>query len=228
MNNKMGYIIIVIGLVLVVWGIAIVSKPQKTETIVTKYVQIVKAETKPILEEKREPIKVAAKPTATDKTQQDDFDENKAKGDAFETFVVKNFSRKYFTLQEWRSDKYVDGIYAVSNHFPDLEVIFNFKGKGINEAFAIECKWRGYYYKNEIKWAENYQINNYKEYAEKLNIPVFVVIGVGGEPKMPEELFIVPLQEMKSNTITKSELANYKKDISDTRFFWDYEKNKLR
>jgi len=224
----MGYIIIVIGLVLVVWGIAIVSKPQKTETIVTKYVQIVKAETKPILEEKREPIKVAAKPTATDKTQQDDFDENKAKGDAFETFVVKNFSRKYFTLQEWRSDKYVDGIYAVSNHFPDLEVIFNFKGKGINEAFAIECKWRGYYYKNEIKWAENYQINNYKEYAEKLNIPVFVVIGVGGEPKMPEELFIVPLQEMKSNTITKSELANYKKDISDTRFFWDYEKNKLR
>jgi len=224
----MGYIIIVIGLVLVVWGIAIVSKPQKTETIVTKYVQIVKAETKPILEEKREPIKVAAKPTATDKTQQDDFDENKAKGDAFETFVVKNFSRKYFTLQEWRSDKYVDGIYAVSNHFPDLEVIFNFKKKGINEAFAIECKWRGYYYKNEIKWAENYQINNYKEYAEKLNIPVFVVIGVGGEPKMPEELFIVPLQEMKSNTITKSELANYKKDISDTRFFWDYEKNKLR
>jgi len=224
----MGYIIIVIGLVLVVWGIAIVSKPQKTETIVTKYVQIVKAETKPILEKKREPIKVAAKPTATDKTQQDDFDENKAKGDAFETFVVKNFSRKYFTLQEWRSDKYVDGIYAVSNHFPDLEVIFNFKEKGINEAFAIECKWRGYYYKNEIKWAENYQINNYKEYAEKLNIPVFVVIGVGGEPKMPEELFIVPLQEMKSNTITKSELANYKKDISDTRFFWDYEKNKLR
>lgn len=242
MNNKMGYIIIVIGLVLVVWGIAIVRKPQKKETIVTN-VQTVKAETKPtveeksepikvetkpILEEKSEPIKADAKPTANDKTQQDDFDENKAKGDAFEKFVVKNFSRKYFTLQEWRSDKYVDGIYAVSNHFPDLEVIFNFKEKGVNEAFAIECKWRKNYYKNGIEWALNYQIKNYKEYAEKLNIPVFVVIGVGGEPEKPEELFIVPLQEMKSNTISKSELANYKKDISETRFFWDYEKNKLR
>jgi hypothetical protein len=228
MNNKMGYIIIVIGLVLVVWGIVIVRKPQKTETIVTNNVQTVIEETKPSTVEKIEPIKVAAKPTATDKTQQDDFDENKAKGDAFEKFVVKNFSRKYFTLQEWRSDKYVDGIYAVSNHFPDLEVIFNFKEKGVNEAFAIECKWRKNYYKNGIEWALNYQIKNYKEYADKLSIPVFVVIGVGGEPEKPEELFIVPLQEMKSNTITKSELANYKKDISDTRFFWDYEKNKLR
>jgi hypothetical protein len=228
MNNKMGYIIIVIGLVLVVWGIVIVRKPQKTETIVTNNVQTVIEETKPSTVEKIESIKVDAKPTVNEKTQQDDFDENKAKGDAFEKFVVKNFNQKYFTLQEWRSDKYVDGIYAVSNHFPDLEVIFDFKSKGINEAFAIECKWRKNYYKNGIEWAQNYQIKNYKEYADKLSIPVFVVIGVGGEPEKPEELFIVPLQEMKSNTITKSELANYKKDISDTRFFWDYEKNKLR
>jgi hypothetical protein len=98
----------------------------------------------------------------------------------------------------------------------------------VKEAFAIECKWRKNYFKNGIEWAQNYQIKNYKEYAEKLNIPVFVVIGVGGEPEKPEELFIVPLSKMKSNTITKSELANYKKDISDARFFWDYEKNKLR
>ncbi len=209
----MGYILIAFGLVIVVWGIIIVRKPSKIQKVENKSEQ---------------PIKEEVKSTVNEKIQQDDYEENKAKGDAFEKFVVKNFDPKYFTLQEWRSDKYVDGIYAVSNHFPDLEVIFDFKSKGINEAFAIECKWRGYYYKNEIKWAENYQINNYKEYAEKLNIPVFVVIGVGGEPKMPEELYIVPLKEMKSNTITKSELANYKKDISDTRFFWDYEKNKLR
>jgi len=209
----MGYILIAFGLVIVVWGIIIVRKPSKIQKIENK---------------SEHPIKEEVKSTVNEKIQHDDYEENKAKGDAFEKFVVKNFDPKYFTLQEWRSDKYVDGIYAVSNHFPDLEVIFDFKSKGVNEAFAIECKWRGYYYKNEIKWAENYQINNYKEYAEKLSIPVFVVIGVGGEPKMPEELFIVPLQEMKSNTITKSELANYKKDISDTRFFWDYEKNKLR
>ena len=209
----MGYIIIGLGLIIVVWGIVIVSRPHKTETVAIS---------------NQQPAKVEAKPVERETVKQNDFDDNKAKGDAFEKFVVKNFNAKYFTLQEWRSDKYVDGIYAVSNHFPDLEVIFDFKAKGVKEAFAIECKWRKNYYKNGIEWAQNYQIKNYKEYADKLKIPVMVVIGVGGEPENPHELFIVPLSKMKSNIIDKTELANYKKDLSDTRFFWDYEKNELR
>ena len=83
-------------------------------------------------------------------------------------------------------------------------------------------------YRNGIEWAQDYQIKNYKEYADKLSIPVYVVIGVGGEPEKPNELFIVPLAEMNSNTISKSELRNYKKDLSDKKFFWDYENNKLK
>jgi hypothetical protein len=207
MKNKMGYIIIALGLLFVVWGIIIVRKPLSKDVTEMNNTD----EPKPKMEEKR-----------------NDYDENKAKGDAFEKFVVTNFDRKYFTLQEWRSDKYVDGIYAVSNHFPDLEVIFDYKAKNVKEAFAIECKWRKNYFKNGIEWAQNYQIKNYKEYADKLNIPVFVVIGVGGEPNKPHELFIVPLPKMKSNNIEKSDLMNYKKDLSDSRFFWDYTKNELR
>lgn len=40
----------------------------------------------------------------------DDFDENKAKGDAFEKFVVLHFDTAYFTYftsKEWRSDKQI-------------------------------------------------------------------------------------------------------------------------
>ncbi len=107
-------------------------------------------------------------------------------------------------------------------------MIFNFKSKNIHEAFAIECKWRKSYYKNGIEWAENYQIVNYKEYSEKLEIPVFVVIGVGGEPGKPQELFIVPLQKMNSKVISKSELEKYSKDISKPQFYWDSEKTVLR
>ena len=157
-----------------------------------------------------------------------DFDRNKAKGDAFEKYVVKNFDPKFFILQEWRSDKYVDGIYAVSNHFPDLEVVFDYKSKAIREAFAIECKWRKDFFNNQIEWAQDYQIKNYKDYAERIKIPVFVVIGVGGEPENPGELFIVPLNKLESITISKSELLKYKKDLSRPRFFWDFDKNELR
>lgn len=43
MKNKMGYILIVLGLAIVVWGIIIVRKPQKkTETIEINNEQTVK------------------------------------------------------------------------------------------------------------------------------------------------------------------------------------------
>ncbi len=204
MNHKMGYIIIIIGLVLVIAGIMVVRKPQKNATATTS----------------------RQTPTINNKPQTNH--DNKVKGDAFEKYVVQHFSRKYFRLQEWRSDKYVDGIYAVSNHFPDLEVVFDFKAKSIKQAFAIECKWRKNFYNNDIEWAKDYQVKNYQDYATKLNIPVFVVIGLGGTPDKPQELFIVPLAKMNSSTITKTELTHYKKENLETAFFWDYEKNVLQ
>lgn len=201
----MGYIVIAIGIAIVVWGIVLLTRHKTTE----------------------KPVTTSEKPKQ-EKLKSVGFDDNKAKGDAFERFVVKNFDKKYFTLQEWRSDKYIDGIYAVSNHFPDLEVSFNLKSKGIFETFAIECKWRKSYYNESIEWAKDYQLKNYQDYAAKLKIPVFVVIGVGGEAEKPQELFIVPLQKIKSNAISKSELANYKKEHANTQFFWDYDKNDLK
>lgn len=243
MNTKMGYILIAIGIAIIVWGVLIISKQkpnekteishQKAEISNKQTEKAEKAEISNNKVEKQEvknekPVKEEVKPLEKEKSKEDNYEENKAKGDAFERFVVKNFNKKYFTLQEWRSDKYVDGIYAVSNHFPDLEVIFNLKSKGVSETFAIECKWRKNYYHEAIEWAKDYQLKNYKDYAYKLKIPVFVIIGVGGEAENPNEIFIVPLQKMKSNTISKSELAIYKKELSNSQFFWDYENNKLQ
>lgn len=209
----MGYLLIAIGVAIVLWGLLLVIKPKEAEKSVKVFVQ---------------PEKQLENQAENDNIKQESFDENKAKGDAFERFVVKNFDPKYFTLQEWRSDKYVDGIYPVSNHFPDLEVFFDFKSKGIRQLFAIECKWRKSYYKNSIEWARDYQIRNYKEYADTIKIPVFVVIGVAGKPENPQELFIVPLQKMENCTISKNDLMKYKKNSEDNRFFWDYNKTELR
>ena len=147
----------------------------------------------------------------------DNFEENKLKGDAFEKYVVKRFNRKFFNVIEWRSDKYVDGIYAVSNHFPDLELLF--RAGNIKDSFAIECKWRKDYYRNGIEWASDYQIENYIKYAKEISIPVFIVLGVGGEPDNPGELFIIPLDSVESNVISKAKLFSYKKYKKD--FYWD-------
>lgn len=153
------------------------------------------------------------------------FEKNKAKGDAFESFVVKQFNKKYFTLQEWRGDKYVDGTYPVSNHFPDLEVAFELKE--IKDHFAIECKWRKDYFKGAIEWANDYQLKNYKAYAQKTKLPVYVVIGVGGTPSIPNELFVIPLDEIKYHSFYKGQLTPYKKEVGSP-FFWENEKKVLK
>ncbi len=233
----MGYLFIVVGLALLVAGIIIVVKPTNSTVVVYREAEQSAPATQVIEKENENTSHQAmsihnstssAETTETPVAERDEMEENKAKGDAFEKFVVKKFSPKYFTLQEWRSDKYVDGTYAVSNHYPDLEVHFELRSKGIKDVFAVECKWRRNYYQGGIEWANDYQVTNYKKYAAKLNIPVFVVIGVGGEPDQPEDLFIIPLNKLEGNTISKASLFAFKKDESHPGLFWDSEGKVLK
>ncbi len=206
MSKNMGYILIAIGLVFFIWGLSIVFKSSKPN---------------------RERLNNENEPKLERNTAHEN-DTNKLKGDSFEKFVVKHFDKKYFTIQEWRGDKYIDGTYAVSNHFPDLEVLFKLNSKGISDKFAIECKWRKNYYQGTIEWAKHYQITNYKKYSQSLNIPVYIVIGIGGEPENPNELFIVPLAKIENSTIQKTELTKYHKSLNDAGFYWDFEKKELK
>jgi hypothetical protein len=157
MKPKMENILIVVGIIIVVAGLAMKFSKKKEEK---PFVQTEKRESK------------------------DNFDENKAKGDAFEKYVVLKFDTGYFIIKEWRSDKMVNGMYAVSNHFPDLEVEFNFHKKNIKETFAVECKYRSDYYKNGVEWAHDYQLDNYKKYAATIKVPVFIVMELAGSRKI--------------------------------------------
>ena len=128
---------------------------------------------------------------------------------------------------EWTGDKYIEGMYARSNTNPDLTL--NFKMKGINLDFAVECKYRTDYYKNGIEWCSEQQLKNYKNFATDKEIAVFVAIGTGGLPTAPEELFIIPLTELMSNFVDKSFLNKYKKEkIKDSNLFYDYQTGRLR
>lgn len=146
--------------------------------------------------------------------------EHKEKGNEFEKFVVTKFNKKYFKIMEWAGDKYVNGIYAETTTQPDLRIKFTLYD--LEKEFAVECKYRSYYFKDGIDWAKDNQRNNYQNYSEAKGIITFVAIGVGGTADNPEELFIVPLQELKSDFISKSDLMPFKKsDLSKNNFFFD-------
>jgi hypothetical protein len=147
-------------------------------------------------------------------------DLKKEKGNEFEKFVVQKFNRKYFKIIEWTGDKYINGIYAETSTQPDLRIKFSLYE--IEKEFAVECKYRSYYYKGGIDWAKGNQRSNYQNYSEAKGIVTFVVIGVGGKPDNPDELFIVPLQELKSDFIGQTDLAQYiKKDFNENKFFFE-------
>ena len=137
------------------------------------------------------------------------------KGREFEDFVLELFdlgdSRAY-SLIEWRGDKSNGEIAPVSNTYPDF--VIEYKKDNIKKRFAIECKWRDSiprYIRKPILSTE--QIERYQEYAKESNMNVNIVFGVGGEPSMPEELYIVPIDDFQRVASKPSMLNNYRREV---------------
>lgn len=140
------------------------------------------------------------------------------KGHAFECYVVERFSKEYFNLLEWRSDKYHEGRYAESNKLPDLE--YRFTTSYHDFPIAIECKWRAEFFKGRIEWAKSYQLSNYRRYERERGIPVYVIVGIGGQPNDPASVYIIPLPHIRSNVLTERDLQKYFRHVRGT-FFLD-------
>ena len=195
----LGIILTILGVLLTMLGIAFLAK--NSDKIV-------------------ETIETTQKEIEVERTE-------KQKGDDFEKYIVQKFSKNYFSIVEWTGDKYIEGMYAMSNTHPDLTL--RFKMKDIEKDFAVECKYRSDYYKNGVEWCSEQQLQNYKNFATDKEIKVFVAIGMGGVATAPEELFIIPLAEMTSGFINKSFLGKYRKEkLKDSNLFYDYQSGRLK
>ena len=125
------------------------------------------------------------------------------KGREFEDFVLELFDlneNSLYSLLEWRGDKSMGEVSPVSNTYPDF--VIEYKKGNIRKKFSIECKWRVSISKNhKIPLFQPEQILRYQEYAREKNQEVIIVLGIGGEPSMPENLYLIPvdaLQEVQS------------------------------
>lgn len=199
-----GVILMVVGALALVLGIVVYSTNSKDSVA---------------------PAEVVVNSKVNDDDAEDDADLNYNNGLDFEKFVVKKFSPKYFKVKEWAGDKYVDGVYAETNQHPDLLMEF-LEYNQRNEEFAVECEWRQRLYKNGVALSNPEQLNRYRDYAKKKNVPVFMVIGLGGKGESPEELYVVPLKDVSKPFMHINELEKYKKDMKGS-FFFDFKKDKL-
>ena len=205
----MAAFLIVVGFICLVAGIVhSVYTPKTKESAPVQIISI-------------EEVKEEATPqpaTQPAETSVNENDESYEKGVAFEEYIVSRFSKKYFSLKEWRGDKSSNGVYAQSNTYPDMEYTFKLHGETYN--FAVECKWRAKYNKeNKVEWSYEEQLARYRQFAKDKNIPVFIVIGIGGTPSDPANVFVVPLASIKNVELSKSWLENYRHDLSKNMFF---------
>ena len=124
-------------------------------------------------------------------TQPEEF----LKGREFEDYVLELFNLHQdnsFVLKEWQGDKTFGDICPESNRYPDF--VFDYQGKG----FAVECKWREKLPHNFSRDILPEKVSFYNQFSVERNIPVFIVLGVGGEPSNPELLYNIPLSEVSS------------------------------
>lgn len=152
-------------------------------------------------------------------------DDNAKKGYDFEKFVVQKFNEKYYSIKRWRGDKYVAGRYAEDTSEPDL--LLELKLKDPSCLFAVECKWQSKYYKDGFELSEK-NFEKYKQYEEKNNIPVFIVIGIGGTGANPENLYVVKLSSIKYNFLKKDFLSKFEKKDKSKEFYFDCKTIELR
>lgn len=142
--------------------------------------------------------------------------ENVEKGNKFERYVVDKFDDKLFSIVEWTTDMCrKHNRYVESDCNPDLVV----RDRTTNEIFCVECKYRSRLVNGFFNWSYPDQIDRYFSYSRDRKIPFYVVLGLGGNPDSPIELFCVPLQEAKYPQIHIDMLRKYHHD-QKRDFIW--------
>lgn len=135
--------------------------------------------------------------------------ESLLKGRLFEICIAKIVSKELnYTILEWTPDKGFDHeIFVQSNLNPDLIL----SDRGGNKV-AIECKYRSFVGKidgidNSTSWSDVKQAERYLDFSKKRKIPVFLALGLAGDPSEPDIITIPPIDSI----LEASWLKDYRK-----------------
>lgn len=152
-------------------------------------------------------------------------------GDDFEDFVAAKIAgNPFLSLKHRRSDKIAleQRISAESGKYPDFDVVFKlqYDNETTEQAFAVECKWRRNFLNGSLQ-IDSWQIDNYRSYAEKGQMNVYLIIGYGGEASKPDKLYLIPLTEITDGNLSADFLQRFEHKADET-FYYTPEKRELK
>ena len=144
--------------------------------------------------------------------KRDDDSAQYAKGKEFELFVESMFPNRDFEVMQ-RAD-------PEGSKLPDLYI----KDRKAREKFWVEAKWRAKLFNDKFKICEPNRLESYRNFQKSVKPEtVFMVLGLGGEPSMPEEVYCLPLEEIQYPSLYRSVLRDKRHEHASFR----YERGKL-
>ncbi len=139
------------------------------------------------------------------------------KGTRFEEYLLDLFPEHQFDVIEMtHSFKRNEKRFVESSLKPDY--ILRHKKSG--QVFAVEAKYRsGLNPKGMLEWAKPYQLDRYREFAQKEKIPVYIAIGFAGDDDDPKDMFLIPLEEAKFPALYPSVFQKFSRNPKK-EFYW--------
>jgi hypothetical protein len=151
------------------------------------------------------------------RTEPKQLDTSFEKGFAFEDYLITLFDKYPFRLFSRTKDKpFKTVVHTEADNLPDL----TFRNLETNQKLFIEAKWRANLIDGSLYIAELHSLERYKEYSKIENAPCYVVVGLGGYPRNPNRMFLIPLYEISGTSLTPPVFQRFER--SPTKIFsWD-------
>lgn len=211
---KMNVLLIIAGIILISIGVSRITAAQKVKKTSEPKREVVHEVVREVV--KAEPVETSSQTESklvsdnqnkqkrndnNDKTDDDNFEKNKAIGDAFENYVANLLADWRFTLLDRTQDAVsTAGVVAESSKNPDFHVQQK-KGRS-NIDYYLECKYRSKWWNGNVAF-DDWQIKRYKRFQQETRRKVLIALGVGGTPSKPETLMLVPIDSIHDNCIPK-------------------------
>jgi hypothetical protein len=141
----------------------------------------------------------------------------------FESFVITLFDPLYFRHRRPKAERVLAGNTSEGDTGPDLEFDFNFKET--HARFAIKCQYYKERLTHEIRLFSPRRLQVLRDFAEGREIPLYYILGFGGTPDDPKELFLVPAKAIKHEFVSKAALKPYSKS---GMFFYNSNQGRLQ
>lgn len=207
----MGTLLIIVGVLITAAGIYLTTKPgaepDKNPPTVseTRHYQ---SEPKPQSTSQPTTKSEQPKKEESEPNEQKPEQTSKEKGNDFEAYLADIFKANNLAIKEWNQGTVTDnGAMGENALRPDFHI--EQPGKKSNIDYWIEAKWRKRIGENNFTLRSD-QLERYKSFQRSQRRKVIICLGVGGTPKEPKAIFVVPVDSMTNEGLSFEDLIAFR------------------